>query len=264
MPIFRLDIHRLYLRLAQDICKVEDKATSPDFIRKASSLKEHSDNTLTNILIRGGTEEVVTVVSKVEEELPDNVFRNEGGAWRIRYNGGPLQIVLPSKGCVYLAKLLAQPNHRFDIEELDPPPPVDRNDPHISELIRDYKEKKLSRVPAIDERTKTEIRAYRKKQMARLEEAKDNLDKDEEYAAQAELDAITAYVNSSLQMNGTPRNLDNSSRRSSQAFARDVRTVIRGINAFNPVLATHLSESLELGKHPIYAPRDNITWLVVS
>ncbi len=258
-----LDIHRLYLRLAQDICKVEDKATRPDFIRKAISLKEHSDNTLTNILIRGGTEEVVTVVSKVEEELPDNVFRNEGGAWRIRYKGGPLQIVLPSKGCVFLAKLLEQPNHRFDIEELDPPPPVDKDDPRISEVIRDYKEKKLSKIPALDERAKVEIRAYRREQLARLEEAKANFDKAEEDAAQEELDAITDYVNGSLQLNGKPRNLDNSQRRSSQAFARDVRTVIKGIKAFNPALAKHLEDSLELGEHPIYAPSENMTWLVV-
>ena len=258
-----LDIHRLYLRLAQDICKVEDKATRPDFIRKAISLKEHSDNTLTNILIRGGTEEVITVVSKVEEELPDNVFRNEGGAWRIRYKGGPLKIVLPSKGCVFLAKLLEQPNHRFDVEELDPPPPMEKPDVDVEELLNNFNSGLDTYMPTLDEKAISAFRAYRKEQQKRLDEAKACFDKEEEEKAQGQLDAISEYLNDNLKKNGKARNMNKAARRAAQALARDVNTVIKGIKAFNPALAKHLENSLELGEHPIYAPSENMTWLVV-
>lgn len=257
-----MDIYMLYRRYADDIQKVADKALQPDFIKKASSLTEHSDNTLTNILIRGGVEKVVSVVSTVAEELPENLFRNEGGAWRIRYKGGRLQSVYPSKGCAFLGRLLEQPNRCFDIEELDPPPPMEKPILDVEELLNNFNSGLDTYMPTLDENAISAFRKYRRTQLQRLNNARDCFDNDEAEKAQEQLDAITNYLNENLQKNGKPRNMNKTARRPSQAFARDVRTVINAIELFNPTLAKHLKDSLTLGEHPIYAPKEDITWVV--
>ena len=254
---------RLCKKLAKDIRKVECKALSPDFIRKATSLTEHSDNTLTNILLRGNIQETVEKKILIEEKLPDNLFCNRGGAWQVRYMGGTINIVIPSKGCVFLAKLLEQPYHRFDVEELDPPSPIEQRPVDVEELMDRFESGNGTKQDSLDERAIDECRKYRQVQLTRLQEAKDSYDKEEEEAAQNEVDRITEYLNANLQKNGRPRNLNKNSRLPAQALARDIKTVIKNIREFNVSLANHLHDSLELGMNPVYSPKNIIEWRVV-
>lgn len=198
------------------------------------------------------------------KKMAENMFRKSGGARELRYNGGERQTLMPTRGCIYLAKLLAQPNRLFDTEELAPPAANDPKPINMEELLGQFESGNGSRQDAIDQRTKEEVRKCFNEQKTRLQDAKDCFDDDEMEAAQNELARISKYLNANMQKNGKARDLNKANRRPSQAVARDIRTVIKNIRAFNEPLAKHLKDSLTLGNNPIYAPTTYTVWQVSS
>jgi len=196
------------------------------------------------------------------KKMAENMFRKSGGAWELRYNGGERQTLMPTRGCVYLAKLLAQPNRLFDTEELAPPPANDRKQIDVEELLDRFEFGNGGRQNAVDRRTIEAVRKYYNEQKNRLQEAQECFDHNEEEDAQKHLDIASKYLNANLQKNGKARDLNKANRRPSQAIARDIKTVIKNIREFNEPLAKHLDDSLTLGITPIYAPTTNMVWQV--
>ena len=193
------------------------------------------------------------------EAKPDR-FRLEGRFWNVVYDGKPVRLC-DSKGCRYVARLLASPGVGFPALELAAhavKPAAGRvgKEKHRGRGVA----RRVARASGerLDGRTEAEYRRRLGELRSELEEAERFQDAGRVERARGLLEALTGELTAAL----APRRDTSSAERARVAVTKAIRQTVARIEAGHPALAEHLRASLRTGRMFRYAPPSATSWTV--
>jgi len=181
--------------------------------------------------------------------MPDNVFRREGEAWRIRFGGGKPFILLPRKGAAYLHTLLSQPGRPVPVTELA--------------FLVAREPSKYALGSAGEVLDKDAQRAYRvryEELQRELEEAEADNDFAAQDRARREIEWLVDQLKSALGAGGRLRRQSDDRDRIRKSVLAAVRRARQEIAKWDKRLAEHLKASVRCGWDPCYYPSEEIEW----
>lgn len=184
----------------------------------------------------------------------DNVFRQDGEVWTVRYAGKDLRLK-DGKGPRYLAALLAAPGRELHVLQFVAPDAAPRA-ARTSEG--------LSVRAAIDGGEDAPDENARRAYRARLEDLRGEIDEAEEFAdhgraerLRAEMEHLMAELATTFGRRTVRRGPAETARK---AVTKVIRTQIGKLLELHPVLGRHLSETVRMGTVCVYAPADPVDW----
>ena len=187
------------------------------------------------------------LISKDEQSLGGWNFRKDGETtWRIGQSN-----FTELTGFFYIEELIRKQGVRIDCREL-----LTITCPELGELPPQNDTGAALDATAIQQ-IGTRLRELSQKRKEAEEKGDDNT-----YAkVDKEFKGIEKYLNSARGQGGKPRKTGDLKNRIRDRVATAIRRAFKSITKTEPKVAAHLKESIHLGCHPIYAPRDPVpTW----
>jgi hypothetical protein len=180
----------------------------------------------------------------------DNIFRKKGQVWEVRFAGGAVNILLPSKGNAYLHMLLSQP--RTHISAIDMACRVTKN--RVNYSLGSAGDK-------IDKDALSAYQARYAELKEELEEARSNNDDAAITRIQGEMAALVEEIHRAKGLGGRIRQDADDRDRVRKAVGNAIRRAVKDIGQFDKRLADHLkSPCLSCGHSPSYSPNQDVTW----
>lgn len=209
----------------------------------------------------------VSVVSDTQEKLPDNIFRRNGSAWQVRYNGGKDFILLPSKGADYLNVLLARPDKEIPIVDLVGGATanyyttlIDLHNAEEEGLRISENHPLFSVIGKVsDWKTLNECRLELARLAVEIENARANNDNVEEEHCNQQIAKLLSYIDEAAGV-GKLRNARDKRKNLSDTLSRSVKSVIKKIAQTDKSFAEHLAGSLKFGFNPCYRSQTPVSW----
>jgi hypothetical protein len=195
------------------------------------------------------------VVSQARAVRADNVFRQDGEVWTVRYAGRNLRLK-DGKGPRYLASLLATPGREVHVLQFVPgaaSAPAFGIPEGLSITTSDGG---LDDAP--DEQAR---RAYR----ARIDDLRAELDEAEQFADSGRSARVRGELEQLLAQLGGARFGARSTRRgpgetARKAVTKVLRTQIGKLLDLHPALGRHLRDTVRMGTVCVYAPNAPVDW----
>jgi hypothetical protein len=182
--------------------------------------------------------------------MGDNVFRQTGGHWQVRYAGGKDWILEPSKGAAYLHILLSHPRTVFSAVDLAY---------QVAKVPQKY-----ALGSAGEGSDEDALVAYREKyrELAEdMEKAEANNDEAEQDRIRREKEWLAEHVKKDLGFGGRLRKHADDRERLRKSFRAAIRRVLAEIAKYDKLMAAHLAPPrLTCGNKPCYDPHDHIEW----
>ena len=243
------DIYDLHRRHANSVMQVLDEAIEAN--AKAIRRREHDPASLIRLISDSGDLDQATAAAAiVDAPLGENVFKKEGGGWRIRFAGGEPFIATPSKGMAYLYMLLSEANSSVWATELAK---------RTADRPETYQLGNAGEV--LDEEGRTNYRdRLREINHKDLPQAK----KKGDVPSQDKLMAERTWIEEELRrcgLHGDRREKDDRNRIRNQVAVAIKRAIEVQIRPYDPRLADHLQKPrLQKGYSLTYMPGDAIVW----
>jgi hypothetical protein len=180
----------------------------------------------------------------LQNHPPANVFRYDGGTWRLAFDGR--EVHLPdAKGLHDIATLLSVPGREVHVcTLLGSPIPSGGADPVLDQQARALYGARLAELDA------------------ELVEADTTLDPLRSERASIERDALVHELAAATGLGKRSRRLGDETERARKTVGARVRDVLARIERVHPGLATHLRASISTGTSCVYVPSDDFHWLV--
>lgn len=204
-----------------------------------------------------------------------NLFREAGDVWSIRYGGGEIFSVKDSLGMKYIARLMERPNKDVGVQELvtvvrkttgemaartpemlgiEPADPTDQDFPGDAQIGEQ----------AAGEVIDKETMESTKKRLAdigtELEQAKKNHDEAAIDRLAKEREDILDYFRQADGLANRPRQFTDEIEKMRGSVSKAIDRAIRAICAYNESLAAHLELSIQTGRSCSYRPERKIDW----
>jgi hypothetical protein len=250
-----MQVYDLYRRHATQVTRVVDQAFAihAPAIRK----RELPPSCLLRLVydsgpqVNGGSSQPpAKPPERRKRRVAENVFRRKGQAWEVRFAGGPVNILLRSKGAAYLHQLLSSPNTSVTAAELAC---------RVSEKREQYA---LGDAGAVADRDA--LAAYRARFVElqeELQDAKGNNDPGAQDRARQEMQALTEQLRAARGLGGRLRKASDDRERVRKAVANAIQRAVRDIAEFDRRLAHHLSRPrLQCGLTLCYTPDLGVQW----
>jgi len=179
---------------------------------------------------------------------PENIFRLEGEAWMLKYEG-KTALALGTKGLSYIRQLLGAPHRRLHASQL-----------HAAVAGAEHVPTLGSAGEVLDREALAEYRERLRELAEEAAEASrdDDLSRCEEIEKQRQ--ALVLELSAATGLGGRQRkaadDVDRVRRSISTAITRDVER----IGALHPALAKHLGSSIDKGEFFSYGPERDVTW----
>jgi serine/threonine-protein kinase len=198
-------------------------------------------------------------------EAVRGVFAREGEYWTLAYRDR-LTRLADSKGLRHIAHLLAhpgQPMHALDLIALTDPPPEQSEAAHNESSTFDV------RIALKGDGGETLDTKARDAYTRRLRELREELDEARELGresraleAEAEIEALTAHLKSSLGIGGRARKSGSAAERARLAVSKSIGRALESITAANPEFGRLLETTIKTGTFCSYQPdlRFPIEW----
>ncbi|MDQ3337187.1 MAG: transcriptional regulator [Myxococcota bacterium] len=191
--------------------------------------------------------------AKREAAADAHVFRREGDTWCLTFAGQTTR--LPDlKGLHYLALVLAQPGHPFDVLEL---------------VARDSDEPGLAIGNSdagafLDEQAKQTYRRRLGEIEEDIEEARARSDLGRLEQAEAEREFLLRELARAVGLGGRDRKQSSNAERARASVTRAIRKAIARIREHHAALGAHLHGTVRTGSYCSYAPigEPAITWVL--
>jgi 7-cyano-7-deazaguanine synthase in queuosine biosynthesis len=209
----------------------------------------------------------VSVVSRVQEDLPNNIFRRNGSAWQVRFNGGNHFIVLPTKGAEYLCTLLTRPNEQIPISDIVCGAMVN----YCTHLIDVHNaEEQGMRVTANNPmfsaigkvsnwKTVKECREEAARLLVDIEKARADNNNVEVEHCNEQISKLLSYINQATGI-GKLKDAGDKRKSLSDGLRRSVKAIIKKIGEDDKIFADHLSQAIKYGYMPSYRSSPLIIW----
>ena len=256
----------LYQRHSAEVNTVIDKM----FTIHGSAIRQRTlpADAMMRIVYESNLPTSVPVVPVYQEQIPDNVFRRNGGAWQVRFKGQRAFTVLPWLGASYIHYLLVAPG--------EPRPAIEI----VCSTAVDFCDQAISVKEAIDEGLQSasnplleslgnvsdwdavkEYRAKGRELLIGIEDAR--RDNNNVLVAQYEKDLamVTAKINEAVGIGGKLKQAKDKRKNIRDSFRNAVNRVIKKqIRQTDPALADHLTKAITFGNTPRYIPEDGLAW----
>jgi len=208
-------------------------------------------------------EHLLSLYAAVKDETPlsDNCFEDKGQAFRIRFEG--VDCVLPDrKGVKILHKLISKRDVEIPLQELDPPPVVEK--PLEDRQVSDCKGKKrmatIHEADVVDGETIGDIRKQLEALKNELEDAKELGNRKEQEDIKEKMKPLLTYLGSVTNRAGKPRKRSHETKKQIKALQKNVNSVYKALREKNAPLEKHLRESIHIGERSYYKPHGGIDW----
>lgn len=192
---------------------------------------------------KGDTGELKKVVGQPENQINAS-FVKKGDMWELTFQG-VTALVKDSKGNHDIAKLLSKPNSEV----------------HCMELMGSTLQVNVD-TETIDGKAKTSYQKKIKSLLADIEDAKEMNNSELVFKLEEDYETLVDHLSKSLGLAGKPRKIGSSVEKARSAVTWRVRSAIKKIEAINPQLGKHLSNSISTGTFCSYKPELNVTWIV--
>lgn len=171
-----------------------------------------------------------------------NLFRREGGVWRLRYSGAEV-LVQDGKGLHDLATLLAAPGREVAARELlRLDEPATGSDPVLDATARAaYRHRLTELTEEVDE-------AEARHDLGRAERAR------------TERELLLRELSAAAGLGGRPRRLGDESEKARKTVTARIRYSISRIAAVHPDLGSHLHAHVHTGTRCQYLPDEPVSW----
>jgi hypothetical protein len=186
------------------------------------------------------------------DPLPQNVFRQCGSRWQMRFRGGEVVPLDRQKGADYLTTLLASPHKSISVLELYYGGTMDEQT-RIAMGV--------GGVEVADDKYLDECRIMLGELDRDIMEAEQFNDPGQRMRLQQEKDQLLKQIRGLIGPGGTMRKTDDPIKKPRDAVSKAIRRTIKNIrSAEMNRLADHLNKRLIFGKDMIYNPPDDICW----
>lgn len=182
----------------------------------------------------------------------DYQFRLQSQAWIIRYAGGEVNYLPPSRGAAYLHLLLSQPNKQVLAQDL------------VYEVVHDEAVLNSGHSNAGNRLDELAISAYRERYqslISDLQEAEHNNDLGKISQINEEKTWLEKELSAAIGLNGRRRLETSQQERFRKSVGNAIRRTLKDIAQLDPDMAAHLKPPfLRMGIAPIYSPITEIDW----
>ncbi|MCA1648500.1 MAG: hypothetical protein LC797_24580, partial [Chloroflexi bacterium] len=183
-------------------------------------------------------------LDSLQSAAPANVFRNDGGTWRLVFDGQEAHLP-DAKGLHDIATLLGAPGrdvHVFTL--LGIPAPPTGADPVLDGQARAQYAARLAQLDI---------------EIAEADAHNDTLGSEH---ACAERDALVHELSAAAGLGGRRRRLGDEAEKARKTVGARIRDVLGRIERVHPLLAHHLRDAISTGTTCAYTPPDGYQWLV--
>jgi 7-cyano-7-deazaguanine synthase in queuosine biosynthesis len=241
----------LYRRHARQVTGVVDQGLA----RNASAIRRNElpPSCLVRLVSDAGATSPSTALAQIapvngtadsRPTLPDNLFRQKGRGWDVRFNGGRDFMLLPSVGAFYLHELLGRPGVTVSAAEL-----VCRVNRHEKGLPAG------SAGQAADHEAIVAYRVKLRELAAEIETARKYNDTGKQITLECERDALLKEITTQTGLGGRLRRVADDRERVRQSVTTAIRRAIREIAVYDQALANHLARpNLQRGQSLTYTP----------
>lgn len=182
-------------------------------------------------------------------DMGDNIFRQKGQVWEVRFAGGKDFILLPSKGAAYLHLLLSRPG--VPLSAIDMAYQVSRHREQYA--LGDAGEKS-------DYEALAAYRARYDELRGELEEARAANDSGTVEKLESEVDWLADEVQKARGKGGRLRKAADDRDRVRKSVGIAIRRAVKQIAQYDSRLAEYLNRCLRCGLNPCYLEDPNIQW----
>jgi tetratricopeptide (TPR) repeat protein len=181
---------------------------------------------------------------RLQSAAPANVFRNDGGTWRLVFDGHEAHLP-DAKGLHDIATLLAAPGRDIHVFTLlgIPVPPTG------ADLV-------------LDEQAKTQYAARLAQLDVEIAKADAHHDPHRSERACAERDAIIHELTAAAGLGRRRRRLGDQAEKARKTVGARIRDVLGRIERVHPQLAEHLRDTITTGTTCAYTPLDDCKWFL--
>jgi hypothetical protein len=246
-----LQVFRLHQNHAREVTKVIDVA----FGRYAAAFRRRelpASCLLRLVSDQGPAVEVASPTPAPQAATPalgQNIFRRNGRAWDVRFGGGKLFILLPSRGAAYLHLLISRSGRSFTAVELRCQATRRREQYALGDTGENS-----------DQQALADYRARVQELRQDLETARRNNDSGWQELIRQEMADLAAEVQRAGGLGGRLRQEGGRREQIRQSVGVAVRRVLREIGESCPALVEHFRNCLHLGYNPIYNPAQEVCW----
>jgi hypothetical protein len=243
-----LQVFRLHQNHAREVAKVIDTAIGR--YAGAIRLRELPSSCLLRLVADPGPTAEDAVPSPTPQPtgpaLGENIFRRHGRAWDVRFAGGRLFILLPSRGAAYLHLLLSRPERAYTALELRSLATRRREQYALGDTGENS-----------DQEARADYRGRYEELVEEMEEARKDNNQGQQELIQAEM----AWLLSQLGQSGPRRRHEARDRkRVRQSVSVAIRRAVEEIGGEDQRLAQHLTTCIQRGLHPCYTPGEQVQW----
>jgi uncharacterized membrane protein len=199
-------------------------------------------------------DEAVVQEDRISAE-PDNLFRQRGEIWEIRYAGGEKLAYRPVDGLWYIAQLICRPGRGVSPVEL-------------RRELASYRGKQLPRlneehgVEVTDRAMRRDIKQELRDLNKEIEEATRDNDPSRKEKAESERQEIIETLESSQGLGGASRRVGNEVKKHTDAVRYAINGVLKKLEARDRDCWLHLKNSLNLDTVYVYEPEPSVDWVL--
>ena len=179
-----------------------------------------------------------------------NVFRLQGQAWVVRFQGGKEFVLLPSKGAIYLRELLACPERQVSAVELAYR--ADRRSDRVA----------VSRGDDVLDAEAFESYHMRLAELSEdIKDAEADGDSARVESCRQEFNAIAAQLTGATALGNSPRRANDDLAKFRGKVGNATRRTLKDIAKYCPELRNHLDACLHIGTQSSYTPPELVRWV---
>lgn len=190
------------------------------------------------------------------DPLPQNIFRQCGSRWQMRFQGGETVYLNRQKGIEYITTLLAAPYQSISVLDL-------YDNGTMDEQTRAAM--KAGGFEIADYQRVTKLRNNLKELEQEITEAEDYNDHERAERLREEKEQILKQVNGMIGPGGKLRKSDDPLKKPRDAVSKATRRTIQNIRKANMnYFADHLEKCIIFGNKMMYNPPDEIFWNTIA
>ena len=251
-----LKVFELYKRHAKQITGVLKNAIarhSSDILRRVLPprclLRLAVDSSGQQAVPTTNADAIQDLIAEPTTGMPDNVFRRDGRAWRVRFAGGRSFTLLPSKGAAYLHLLLSRPGRPLAATEMA-----------VAVAKEPSRFALGSAGEVLDDEAQTAYLARYEDLKCELDEAKDNNDIGQQARVEREMESLMGELKRARGLGGRIRRASDDRERVRKKVGIAIRRARESIAIDDRRLAAHLNSSVRCGRSPCYNPQEEVKW----
>jgi len=220
-----------------------------------------------------GLQPVPPELRHVAENASQNVFRERGDEWEIRFRGGELAMLPDLHGLFYISMLVQRPNKGFTPTDLRSARARGRSDADgrttlgaHSASLEDLARERISRELLTDNQTLKDVSERRRELLAEIDKARDKNDEAEVLRLESDLVELRGYLEQVLKppdkqtKKRKVRDFPCEAKNNRDAVIKAINTAVKKIEKKDSALAAHFRNSIKFRDLLSYEPEATASW----